>query len=122
MNRIEIELGMWESAPCPIYTKNVDVDRVEKELYQQMICSFAYTKEEVEDYITNDKYRGDGWTSEWERFQEFLCAEEEALVMKYGGVYYEDMAQDTTCPYCDGDLIIESKNGLSKCLECGNEF
>lgn len=122
MDRIEIELGMWESAPCPICTKNVDVDKVETELYQQMIHSFAYSKEQVEDFLTNDKYRGDGWTSEWERFQEFLCAEEEALVIKYGGIYYEDMFEDVVCPYCNGELIIEGKNGLKKCLECGNEF
>lgn len=26
------------------------------------------------------------------------------------------------CPYCNGEYIFESKNGLSRCLECGNEF
>lgn len=27
-----------------------------------------------------------------------------------------------TCPYCLGTTIIGSKNGMNKCLECGNEF
>lgn len=26
------------------------------------------------------------------------------------------------CPYCLGTTIIGSKNGMNKCLECGNEF
>lgn len=26
------------------------------------------------------------------------------------------------CPYCLGTTIIGSKNGLNRCLECGNEF
>jgi hypothetical protein len=26
------------------------------------------------------------------------------------------------CPYCDDTYIIESKNGLHRCLGCGNEF
>ena len=30
MDKIEIELGMWESAPCPICTDNVDLDKAEK--------------------------------------------------------------------------------------------
>lgn len=120
MDRIEIELGMWESAPCPIYTKNVDTDEVEKRLYASAVRS--YGKELVEDYVTNPAYREDGWTTEWEHFQEWLCAEEEALVMECGGIYYEDMETEVQCPYCNGELIIEGKNGLKKCLECGNEF
>lgn len=27
-----------------------------------------------------------------------------------------------TCPYCLGTMIADSKNGLHRCLECGNEF
>lgn len=91
MERIEIELGMWEDAPCPICTRNVDLDKAEKMLYQSMISNFGYTKECVDDYITNNNYRGDGWTSEWERFQEIVCAEEESIIIKCGGKYYEDI-------------------------------
>jgi hypothetical protein len=89
MEKIEIELGMWESAPCPIYTANVDLEKAEKLLYQSALtyCS----KDQLEDYLTNDSYRGDGWTSDWEKFQEWLCAEEEAIIMDCGGIYYEDM-------------------------------
>lgn len=89
MERIEIELGMWESAPCPIYTANVDLEKAERLLYQSALtyCS----KDQLEDYLTNDSYRGDGWTSEWDNFQAWLCAEEEAIIMDCGGIYYEDM-------------------------------
>ena len=27
-----------------------------------------------------------------------------------------------TCPYCLGTMIADGKNGLHRCLECGNEF
>ena len=91
-DRIEIEVGMWETAPCPIYTKNVDVDKVEKLLYASAVQS--YGKEVVEDYITNPAYKEDGWTTEWEHFQEWLCAEEEAIIMECGGIYYEDMTDE----------------------------
>ena len=30
--------------------------------------------------------------------------------------------EEFTCPYCLGTMIADSKNGLHKCLECGNEF
>lgn len=94
MDRIEIELGMWETAPCPICTKYVDLDKAEKLLYQSVISNLRYTKEEIEDYLTNDDYRGDGWTQEWEDFQELVCAEEEAIIMNCGGIYYEDMTDE----------------------------
>ena len=29
---------------------------------------------------------------------------------------------EVLCPYCTGNMIIESKNGLHRCLECGNEI
>lgn len=90
MNRIEIELGMWETAPCPICTKNVDLDKAERLLYASAVQ--FYGKEVVEDYINNQgEYERDKWTSEYEHFSEWLCAEEEAIVMECGGVYYEDI-------------------------------
>jgi hypothetical protein len=94
MDRIDIELGMWESAPCPICTKYVDLDKAEKLLYQSVVSNFGYTKEKVEDFLTNDDYRGDGWTQEWEDFQVLVCAEEEAIIMDCGGIYYEDMTDE----------------------------
>lgn len=30
--------------------------------------------------------------------------------------------EELTCPYCLGTMIVDSKNGLNRCLECGNEF
>lgn len=118
MDRIEIDLGMWEIAPCPIYTKNVDLDRAEELLYQSAVTE--YGKTDVERLLTQDG--NENWTREWEKFQEWLCAEEESIVIECGGVYCEDMFEDVVCPYCNGELIIEGKNGLKKCLECGNEF
>ena len=29
---------------------------------------------------------------------------------------------DNECPICNGTYITDSKNGLMRCLECGNEF
>ncbi len=26
------------------------------------------------------------------------------------------------CPYCNGDFVAPYKNGLYRCMECGNEF
>lgn len=41
MERIEIELGMWEMAPCPIWTDNVDLDTAEKMLYQSAVTEYG---------------------------------------------------------------------------------
>lgn len=30
--------------------------------------------------------------------------------------------EELSCPYCLGTMIADSKNGLYRCLECGNEF
>ena len=30
--------------------------------------------------------------------------------------------EELTCPYCLGTMIGDSKNGLHRCFECGNEF
>lgn len=89
MDRIQINLDLWEFALSPIDTRNVDKDKAERMLYQSAIK--FYTKEVVEDYIANkDYYDGDGWTSHYEHFCEWLCAEEEALVIENGGRYIED--------------------------------
>ena len=90
MVRIEIELGMWESAPCPIYTGKItdeDLNRAEIELYQIMINSYAYDEEMVTAFLN-----GEGDDFERDRFQDFLCEEEEKLVIEIGGKYYEDMS------------------------------
>ena len=123
MDRIEIELGMWESAPCPIYTGKITDEKLEwaeHELYE-IAVAITRNKQMVDDLLNG---KGELVEDQYKRgkFIERLCDEEENLVIEIGGIYYEDMVQDTTCPYCNGDLIIESKNGLSKCLECGNEF
>ena len=90
MSKIEIELGMWESAPCPICTKDVDLGRAEELLYQSAVTE--YGESNVERLMTQDG--NENWTKEWERFQEWLCAEEEAIVINCGGKYIEDMTDE----------------------------
>ena len=87
MDRIEIELGAWELAPCPIYTENVDLKRAEKLLYQSAVTEWG--EKEVERLLTQD--RPDEYSRKWERFQEWLCAEEEDIIIECGGIYYEDI-------------------------------
>lgn len=91
MERIEIELGMWEMAPCPIWTDNVDLDSAEKMLYQSAVTEWG--EKEVENFLKQDGNGGD-WTSKWEKFMSWLCAEEEAIVCECGGIYYEDMSDE----------------------------
>lgn len=93
MEKIRIDLAMWESSISPIYTKNVNVELAEKRLLHSAIQS--YGADVVEDYITNKKeYDNEKWTSEYEHFCEWLCAEEEAIVIECGGKYYEDMTEE----------------------------
>lgn len=66
--------------------------------------------------------KGGGDDEERDAFMSKLCEKEEDIVIEYGGIYYEDMFEDVACPHCNGELIIEGKSGLKKCLECGNEF
>lgn len=82
--RIEIEIGMWEDAPCPICTKLVDVPKAEKLLYQGMLN--YYSEHEIEMYL-----REGGDSYKRNVFMETLCAEEEAVIMACGGFYYEDV-------------------------------
>lgn len=87
MDRIEIELGMWEEAPCPIYTQNVDVDKAEKMLYASMVQ--RYGESEVNELLNASD---EMWqTRKYDRFMEQLCAEEESIIIECGGIYYEDL-------------------------------
>jgi hypothetical protein len=88
MEKIEIDLEVWESATCPICTANVDLDKAERRLYLSALNN--YTESQLEDFFTNENYHGVGWTREWEKFHEWLWSEEEAVVLECGGVYYED--------------------------------
>jgi hypothetical protein len=93
MDRIEIELGDWESASAPICTNNIkdeDLERAEKELYQIAIASRLATKEEIDQWLNNE---GVLTTDQYKREKliDYLCEEEEKLVIEIGGVYYEDM-------------------------------
>lgn len=92
---IEIELGMWESAPCPIYTDNItkeDLEKAERELYDIMCHYYRWNKEDV-----NRLLKGIGDSNEIEEFKDAVCKEEEVLIMNYGGVYYDDMSDEEYC-------------------------
>jgi hypothetical protein len=47
---------------------------------------------------------------------DYLSDEYGFLVRSY------DLEDFLECPYCLGTMIVDSKNGLNRCLECGNEF
>lgn len=92
MERIEIELGTWESAPCPIYTgkiKDEDLARAEITLYNIMCSYYAWSKYDVERILL-----GGGDYIERDKFFDAVCKEEEKLVMEIGGIYYEDMTDE----------------------------
>lgn len=89
---IKIELGAWESAPCPIYTDNItkdDLEKAERELYNIMCHYYRWNSDDV-----NRLLKGIGDSREIEEFKDAVCKEEETLVMNYGGVYYEDMSEE----------------------------
>lgn len=87
IKKIKIELEAWESAPCPIYTKDVDIDRAEQLLNLEMLS--YYSQQEINDFLTGktDSYATD-------KFNELLCEKEEKVVIYCGGIYYEDMEDD----------------------------
>lgn len=96
---IKIELGAWESAPCPIYTDNItkdDLEKAERELYDIMCHYYRWNSDDV-----NRLLKGIGDSDEIEEFKDAVCKEEETLVINYGGVYYEDMPEE------EYDAIIE---------------
>lgn len=65
---------------------------------------------------------------EWEyaKYMRGLCDDFLSLLdeIDENEIKYEEEDDDEvlTCPYCYDTDIIESKNGLHRCLGCGNEF
>lgn len=90
MKKIEIDLGMWESALCPICTQGIktkDLAEAEKTLYRIMVNCYHWSEEDV-DRLLN----GIGEADELDRFNSAVCEEEEEmLVIEMGGIYYEDI-------------------------------
>lgn len=97
MDRIEIEVGAWESAALPIYTDNVDIELAEKWLYDTMLN--YYDAQDIEKYLTTKEndYRRD-------KFMDRLCEEEEKIVIECGGIYYDDMTDE------EYDFICRQRN------------
>lgn len=44
------------------------------------------------------------------------------VVEVYDEEIVESEEEDEVCPYCGDCYIIDSKNGLRRCMGCGNEF
>lgn len=91
MDRIKIELDSWEDAVCPICTKDVNLNDAEQMLYGTMKNWYGYSDKDIEKYLN-----GEGDNDKVEKFMSQLCKEEEDVVLKCGGVYYEDMADSFT--------------------------
>ena len=93
MERIEIELGAWESAAMPIYTDKVDIDLAERLLLDAMLN--YYDKQEIIKYLTMEEkdYR-------WGKFMDRMCEEEEKIIIECGGIYYDDMTDEEYNAIC----------------------
>ena len=89
MARIKIDLDAWESAPCPICTKDVDVENAEMALYNAMRMIWGYDNECIKNFS-----KGIGHQRDIDLFNERLCQEEEECILEWGGVYYEDMNEE----------------------------
>lgn len=88
-DRIPIDLQSWEDAPCPINTKNVNIDKAEKVLYLSMCSNHGYDKNDIQTF-----FNGNGNWRERDKFFEILCMEEEYAVIDNGGIYYEDIEEE----------------------------
>ena len=118
MDRIKIDLDAWESAPCPIYTNEVEhIDQAEKMLYDDMKRIWGYSDAEIELYT-----KGEGNQFEREKFQERLCEEEEKVILIFGGIFYEDMIECVVCPDCGETMIVQHDIDNYRCLKCQNVF
>ena len=91
MDRIKINLADWENAACPIYTKNVNLEKAERELYLVMTYIHGYSDSDIERLLAD--------TSN-DEFHDTLCREEEISVMENGGKYYEDMSDEEYKAVC----------------------
>lgn len=90
MERINIQLEIWEDAATPICTEKVNLDAAEQLLYQSMKIYYGYTDEDIQKYLKDGPA-----TRERDRWCERLCKEEEAVIIECGGVYYEDLDKDS---------------------------
>lgn len=88
MEKIEIQLEIWEDAACPIYTEKVNKDKAEKELYIAMKNN-GFTDKEINTFV-----KGEGDMYLRGKFSDRLCMEEESIIIENGGVYYEDLIGD----------------------------
>lgn len=90
MEKIEIQLEIWEDAACPIYTEKVNKDKAEKELYIAMKNN-GFTDKEISTFV-----KGEGDMYLRGKFSDRLCMEEENIIIENGGIYYEDLISALT--------------------------
>ena len=65
---------------------------------------------EILDYLEEDE------------IADFLSDEYGFCVLSFDIEEEDDIEEEITCPYCYDTAVVESKNGLWRCLGCGNEF
>lgn len=99
MERIEIQLEIWEDAIEPICTEKVNLDSAEKLLYQAMKMEYGYTDEEIKTFLSDNQSEDSQYNYEKDKWSERLCKEEEAVVIECGGIYYDDIEEYTTDIY-----------------------
>ena len=87
MERIKIDLQVWEEAIFPIKTDNVNLDKAEKDLYLGM-RQRGYDDEFMENFF---KKKQSEYTLEDDYFDIARWEEEEDVVIDNGGIYYEDL-------------------------------
>ncbi len=104
MNRIQIQLEAWESAPSPICTKLVNLDAAEQLLYQIMTLDYGYSDNDIQRLSESETE-----TDESDRWSERLCREEEAVVIECGGVYYEEMENNPEPTIHEAVQLIKSR-------------
>lgn len=122
MERIKINLQVWEEALCPIKTDNVNLDKAERDLYLGMLDR-GWDEEFIENFFKKDPME---YTLDDDFFNVDRWEEEENVVINNGGIYYEDLEEDDNedvfyewCPYCELTNEFPNEFKPHKCHCCG---
>jgi hypothetical protein len=79
---LSIDRNTWESAPIPICTKAISDENMQllvEELFDILNRYYRFNESDIKDNTDNEDLDMTRWR------------EEEELIIKYGGVYYEDL-------------------------------
>lgn len=83
-NGLKVDRGTWESAPCPIDCSKITDEQMRhivEELYRRLHEDYGFSEEQIMQYAEH----GDDEDVDLARWQE-----EEFLILKHGGKYYDD--------------------------------